>query len=772
MKSETWQCRNFADTARGTDGCTAAGKVLHPRGPKWTKRTGIMCVTNSFFVDLVSLHEFRGDAMNARLAPMLCSATQLSRASRFMSCFCPGWVPPNMELLEKKLYAAWYGYETGYIRRDYNSDEQLCLVDGLLPDFVGIDCDAKACMGLKSDSLKQRLVLHQDTTAEGAMSWQCLICTMEVGSSSRDGAIAIFRPCGHRVCASCLDSHEACQQKQGLHAFCPYRCGVLDNCRPGTRPPEYRLVQSGVLGESGGQKGGGKRKAEPGQGLGRAQRQPVPQSPAAAQPAEASMDVEQLPAPAAAAAAASAAAAPAAAQPVDEGSAAAAPEAEPTCEACDLQEDRLMTDDEFLYQCRMRLLQLCLLTTAPKGAPDRTMQRGKMLNSHGHCKAGPETKIYARRVPPLIHAGLRGEARNTEVLKSGVSKLREEAELLLQGVSKDELGESLLTSSFMPFALLVRGVEVKGVHLQLDLQKLRDDPSGYKRDELELMVEHCLQDKAHLFTRGTRASAAAMRGVLLRIWDAMLTGESDCHLFVAAPHATGGTCVMSCRHRVRLGVKHLFNKESVRDACDMLRSLKLWPPIVAYDDACGLVRFMTVNYPQLAKQLFEDSEGRNHMGCFREFVSKDDKKIDLSPIHILELTEDEMSKKRGAAARNEKLFGLADKDASDKWLASAHPLLGKFGTRLCLTDRWHQRLGSTSHKSVKCQQHAFCLCPSIAWINTNGMESINREMNKRLASYCNQEPGAPAMYPCVQTRSLPRATQLFLLATAERPLRA
>ena len=76
----------------------------------------------------------------------------------------------------------------------------------------------------------------------------------------------------------------------------------------------------------------------------------------------------------------------------------------------------------------------------------------------------------------------------------------------------------------------------------------------------------------------------------------VLQGNSECHVFEAAPSSSGGKVF-----------KNLI-KESTRDHVDLLLSCKYWPVVYVVDMACD-VAHTEVRKPDMANTLWGDRRG-------------------------------------------------------------------------------------------------------------------------------------------------------------------
>ena len=123
-------------------------------------------------------------------------------------------------------------------------------------------------------------------------------------------------------------------------------------------------------------------------------------------------------------------------------------------------------------------------------------------------------------------------------------------------------------------------------------------------------------------------SCSQKREWLLAAYETLHAGGSECHLFTISARGTGGTVTLSCPHGVVIAFKFLFTAESDRDHADVLRSLRIFPPVHWMDDSCGLVTHWLSAYKDEYEALF----GPNR-GCPKPW--KKGEEIDLTPVRSL-----------------------------------------------------------------------------------------------------------------------------------------
>ena len=239
------------------------------------------------------------------------------------------------------------------------------------------------------------------------------------------------------------------------------------------------------------------------------------------------------------------------------------------------QQTRLLSEQELYRLCDERLVSLAVGGAAVQ----------QMLPVH--------------RVPPIMHPGVRGTPRNTEYLKQ---KNRWSAQ------ARKDLGDlpPPTTAYFGPLSRIIADGEFQP-------HRLRDPRFGMDEAEIDKVLQKIGADKG--IPKGT--SLARKKAFLCTAcFSLMNVGEADCHVFVQAVMGTGGLASMSCPHGYSYGWKFLLGgQESVRDAKDMLKSQKCWPPLTLMDCPCGEASHMEANEPDVTRQLWGSKRG-----CWREFT--------------------------------------------------------------------------------------------------------------------------------------------------------
>jgi hypothetical protein len=352
---------------------------------------------------------------------------------------------------------------------------------------------------------------------------------------------------------------------------------------------------------------------------------------------------------------------------------------------------------------------------------DYTPQRGKALWTQeellNHCKRylldgvlgggslPPDSPIPVDLVPPMFHnEGYAGERRNTEAVKR-------------QAASSAHAGPSPTTGALTPLSQMISAGELDPIALRSE--------SGYNEERLDQIL-----DRLGCSTKLT--SAATKVGYILKGYDTLMSGDSDCHMFVKAEHGTGGTCTISCPHGVVIVYKFCFSAESNRDHADNLSSLICEPAALWYDDSCGLVTHREGVDPQEFQHLYGENRG-----CPRPWV-KNPASDDLVPIDIPELRDVHI---RRISARDPEIRAHATRiqKAKGKMRCAPHPFC-RSRKRLCLTDRWHQSSIKKTHKRLSCNQHLASMVKSLTHDRSTMSESLNARMKLRLRTICTANP--------------------------------
>lgn len=257
---------------------------------------------------------------------------------------------------------------------------------------------------------------------------------------------------------------------------------------------------------------------------------------------------------------------------------------------------------------------------------------------------------------------------------------------------------------------------------ELDVNRLRADEGCLKVAELSKIVSQVNPDA---LKKLTSQNAAKLRTWLLQCYDLVLGGNAECHVFQKVALATGGVLEASCPHGFKIAHMHLMDMESVRHVLAVLRSLLIFPRLVVYDASCGLATHLEGAHPEEARQLL----GANR-GCFRPWQQKGPTSLDRISIEALSRA------KRLAGIDNDDLrqIAMAIRLAAGKDRLKAHPFSFDFRYRLLLTDRFHQRLTSFTHKLDSCLQHLMSLCEDLDDVATSIQESLNQQANRHLRS--------------------------------------
>lgn len=310
-------------------------------------------------------------------------------------------------------------------------------------------------------------------------------------------------------------------------------------------------------------------------------------------------------------------------------------------------------------------------------------------------------------VPTMFHNEVyAGERRNTEAVKR-------------RAASSIHAGPSPTTEVLTPLGRMISSGRLDPVALRSDLE------SGYDEDQLDAILDLLgCSDKL--------TSAAQKRGWILKGYDTLISGDSDCHMFVKAAQGTGGTCTISCPHGVVIVYKFCFSAESNRDHADNLGSLNCEPAALWYDDSCGLVSHREGMDPEEFEQLYGENRG-----CPKPWV-KDPGVHDLVPIDIPELRDVHI---RRVSARDPAIRAYAKSVLNAKGMmrCAPHPFC-RSRKRLCLTDRFHQSITKKTHKRASCSQHLASMVRSFTHDRSNIMESLNARMRLRLRTVCTANP--------------------------------
>lgn len=329
------------------------------------------------------------------------------------------------------------------------------------------------------------------------------------------------------------------------------------------------------------------------------------------------------------------------------------------------------------------------------------------------------TPLDVSRIPPII-----GDKFASAQLYNGfgVPKQREQT-------SHCETGKAVPSpADMLPFVNLISAGK-------LDVISLRSAEGSLKHSELHEIVKSINQDAANEIK-----SAAGLRAWLLQLYDLVLGGCAECHIFQKAAQATGGVLEGCCPHGFKLAHMHLFSTESVRHVSAVLRSFNIFPRIVIYDASCGLATHMDGVHHAETWRLW----GRNR-GCFSEWRKEGPAHVGLCPIPALS------SQRRRLALNDTTLRKIAKEmlDARGGRRLDPHPFSFEFVYRLLLTDRFHHRLTAFTHKQNSCLQHLMELCPDLSDIGTSMMESLNKQANRHLRSLTNTDAEHHILYTCL-----------------------
>jgi arylamine N-acetyltransferase len=194
-----------------------------------------------------------------------------------------------------------------------------------------------------------------------------------------------------------------------------------------------------------------------------------------------------------------------------------------------------------------------------------------------------------------------------------------------------------------------------------------------------------------------------------------------------------------------VGSKHLFFKETSRVVVDVEQSLLIEPRVLIYDGSCDKATFTLGAYPEEAQAKWGDRRG-----CWRSFVNEDSPELrenirhisipDLDSAavsaaakqlvniaHAKRLTQASLDQQTPAERRNQRL----------DW----HPWSeARLADRYCVTDRFHQSLGATTHRHPRCHQHLLLLCFQLGWVQSSQLELLNRDLSRRVRTTTNLDP--------------------------------
>ena len=390
----------------------------------------------------------------------------------------------------------------------------------------------------------------------------------------------------------------------------------------------------------------------------------------------------------------------------------------------------------------------CNFAFGRKDLPGRSASRNELYTqaelmricataSISKCLGMPTaTRIDAYRIPPMFfdpghfassklhcRAGLKGKP------KRGVKRRLAQQEAPAGGSSPPSVDvgaeEGLSTQrsrevkkALLPLADAIYSGELDPIRFAKDHEKWSDVKLG-------ALLRRC----GHTKVLSSRAQQVAwVQGAIAKLQG----GESECHSFVQALKATGGSSAVSCHHGVTFAFQMLMSAESLSDHTDLMRSCKSWPMMLIIDDACGMSTYLRGNYPSEAAQLLGDNRG-----CFRTWVTRDHKDFPERACQLCELPEFTHESTR-ALARTRECQDTARRifAAKGELRCGEHPFLPNHRFRLILCDRFHQGQGSKSHKRPECSQHRMNLCTSLNDVNSSMAESLNARKNRRLKTLC------------------------------------
>ena len=213
----------------------------------------------------------------------------------------------------------------------------------------------------------------------------------------------------------------------------------------------------------------------------------------------------------------------------------------------------------------------------------------------------PKEKINVYKIPPIIGNKLIGKVNNREHLKK--SAFHEEFNL--SGVDFTKM-EKLVSSG------------------EIDLLKSRTLPL----EKLRKIAKDLNIPKS------SKQSKIMIENVLLELFDWLIGGNSNCHIYTHSVGETGGWSDQWCPHNIKYGSKKMVFQESVVDPADLYLSLMYPPLLLILDDPCTFIAHLFCSETYLANTLF----GANR-GCFEPPHSTDPPKTDhdcpeLLPVSI------------------------------------------------------------------------------------------------------------------------------------------
>ena len=688
---------------------------FRPRGVNWSRSTYLFNVQDNWFFCVSLLVEVTELVMETRTAPTTAIKYHLARSYKFMQVHTPDAATPLLLTAINQMYKAWYAYI--WLVDDEESKFATCRHCGFFPK-VGADACAKTLMNLSSASSRKQL--KYPTTPPK----RCDVCQQLLGSN---GGWALKFTCGkkgynggagaresHSVCFMCLPT-ASCQAFLTSHLVTKANSALQ---KSDTSDEDVTVSVAGIQGEV------DKLHST----------RADPRCPVCAQLATRAAPAQAAP---------TAATAPAA--PIsnkkeaeervdnetekranDEPTTAGMPAmysdggsgpdcgdktTEPSASPQVLAGPRLWTQRRLWEHCGRHILRICFHGGNPDLPP-----------------------IPVEKVPPIFQAP---ETYASDTLFNS-SQLKGQNSGYAAGGGLDP-----------PTAAAIEPLRVLVASGELIPAALRENAGHDNADEVRAWLRQCGVPEA----KSKAVSAAKGRDWLMRALDLLVQGKDDCKYFVSAAHGTGGTADFSCLHGVEICRKYLFEQESTRDYCDVLRSFRVWPSLFVIDASCGVVATMEANHPGEAKELW----GEYH-GTFKPFLSenqivKEDRLPDLSRVSIPDFepsaAQHYANTDASAAARRFARQAIA---AEGKDRLKRHPLmLGSHRARAVVSDKWHQspyvlkrsmdkKSKPHSHRKVSCTQHLLHICSSASRCRTSIMESLNARRKLHLATICTTDP--------------------------------